>query len=155
MREITEDIWEYPAEAIVIPTNTTLKPSGDIDIAVMGAGLALQAAQRYPTLPYWLGRRITLYGGDHVYVFDDIDMVERDGHYVVCLPTKHHWRDPSDLVLIETMVGELVPVVYAMSWSEVAIPRLGCGRGGLNWERQVRPLLKRMLDDSFVVVSKD
>lgn len=77
---------------------------------------------------------------------------------VICLPTKRHWRDPSDIALIEEKLASLA------RWREVVwrperggsiyVPRLGCGLGVLSWA-VVRPLMERYLvDDRFVVVSQ-
>lgn len=57
--ELIGNLWDfYRTESdcfIVIPTNGVLKSNGE---AVMGAGLAKQAAQRFPTLPQLLGQAI-------------------------------------------------------------------------------------------------
>lgn len=57
--ELIGNLWDFHrAESncfIVIPTNGVLKANGD---AVMGAGLAKQAAQQFPTLPKLLGQAI-------------------------------------------------------------------------------------------------
>jgi O-acetyl-ADP-ribose deacetylase (regulator of RNase III) len=156
MRESTGDLFEdITADAIVIPTNTEMKLLRGFDVAIMGAGLAKAAAERYPCLPGWLADRMLRTGREHVYVFDDIEMVEHDGHHVVCLPTKRNWRDASNLGLIYEMCGELVAVTTAMGWKTVALPRLGCGLGGLDWELQVGPLIGHKLDDRFCVVTPE
>lgn len=57
--ELIGNLWDFHRTDlecfIVIPTNGVLKANGD---AVMGAGLAKQAAQRFPTLPKLLGQAI-------------------------------------------------------------------------------------------------
>ncbi len=152
MREITDDLFEVGANAIVIPTNTEIKLDKGLDVAIMGAGLAKAAADRYPCLPRWLAQRMMQSGREHVYVFDDIDMIEGDGHHIVCLPTKRNWKDQSSPGLIYDMVAELVFLTNAMGWQNVALPRLGCGLGGLDWETQVGALIGWKLDDRFTVV---
>ena len=54
MEEIAGNIWDYYDKGhwIVITTNGTVKKNGE---NVMGAGIAKQASQRFPTLPKWCG----------------------------------------------------------------------------------------------------
>jgi O-acetyl-ADP-ribose deacetylase (regulator of RNase III) len=60
--------------------------------------------------------------------------------WIVNFPTKQDWRQPSKLEWIESGLDDLGKVVVANGIRSIAIPRLGCGLGGLPWE-QVRPLL--------------
>ena len=146
MREVTGDLWTYPSDALVIPTNTTLRKSGD---AVMGAGVAKQAAVRYPELPQRLGMSLRYAAGAAPEHF----VMSADGRHIVAFPTKSDWRKPSSLSLIKLGLPVLVQMADYFGWQVVALPRLGCGRGGLEWEMQVRPLLADALDDRFVVVN--
>lgn len=61
IQEQAGDLWDYSArgEWIAITTNGITKANGQ---AVMGAGLAKQAATRYPDLPSWLGQRLMRFG---------------------------------------------------------------------------------------------
>ena len=63
MREITGNIWDFYAQGkwIVITTNGNTKSNGE---AIMGRGVALEAAQRLPELPQMLGQRLRA-GGNH------------------------------------------------------------------------------------------
>lgn len=145
MREVEGDLIEYPADAIVIPVNWTAKRNGD---AVMGAGVAKQAAVRWPWLPVRLGACIGYAGGVSVRAFPT------DGLWVVAFPTKRDWRIASDMALIEGLLPSLLRLTEHYGWRTVALPRLGCGLGGLDWERQVRPALAPIFDDRFVVVNR-
>lgn len=141
LHEVCGNIWDYPAAIVVIPTNGFVNISGR---AVMGAGLALQAANRYPDLPEVLAKCIHV-SGNHVHVIR---------HNIVAFPTKEHWRDPSSLGLIEAGALELASLANMLDWRarwSVALPRLGCGLGGLRWAH-VKPILEKYLDDRFVVV---
>lgn len=156
MREENGDLFEVYPDAFVIPTNTQTTPIPiRRDIygcrAVMGAGLARQAAKKYEWLAAWLGERIVTTGGEHIYAIKTDD----DMPYLICLPTKRHWKNPSDLYLIVDMVKELKDLTRMLGWSEVTLPRLGCGYGGLDWEREVKPILSGLLDNRFVVVHKE
>jgi O-acetyl-ADP-ribose deacetylase (regulator of RNase III) len=152
VREIDGDLFAYDdADAIVIPTNTeTVRTREGLTHAVMGAGIAKVAADRWETLPIALAARMAAHGKEHVYAFD----LYFGSASVVCLPTKRDWRKPSDIDLIWRMVDELKIVTRTMGWESVALPRLGCGRGGLDWETQVRRVLVELLDDRFIVVHR-
>jgi hypothetical protein len=92
---VEKDIWEVYAEGrtIVVPTNGSVNKRGE---AFMGRGVAKQAAQRFPDLPYKLGRRIrtpsSLFGGNRVHLFAD----ER----IITFPVKRFWHEMADLDLI-------------------------------------------------------
>lgn len=152
MIESFGNLFTEPCDALVIPTNTQVKPSKDGPsgrVAVMGKGVALQAARLYPTLPFKLADRIVARGSEQIHVFTPSGVFATA---LVCLPTKYHWRDPAALVLIGRMLDQLIAVTNALGWNTIVLPRLGCGAGGLDWQTQVRPAMSALLDDRFVVV---
>ena len=142
------DIWKLQYECqgwVVVPTNTTLRMGGS---AVMGAGLAKQAAERWLYLPKDLG--------EHIRMFNDILFLSRP---IICLPTKHDWRKPSQLEWIERGCIELRNFADLLTsidhHNAILLPTLGCGLGGLDWERQVRPVVDSLLEgDRFVLVQQ-
>lgn len=140
--EYRGDIWDYPADAIVVTTNGFVKKNGE---AVMGRGVALQAQRYLP--PAMLGRRLQV-TGNHVNVFTGRLQLAMPTD-IVTLPVKHNWFEQADVHLIARSLRELRFVTNAMGYEVVALPRPGCGNGGLNWE-DVKPLLSD-LDDRFVV----
>lgn len=111
-----------------------------------GSGVALQAKRRFPGIEFVLGELLQDYG-NHVQVVVPRQLCDVR---LVSFPVKHHWREKADLLLIQRSVGELVRLVDSAGYRMVALPRPGCGNGGLEWE-EVGPLLRR-LDDRFVVV---
>lgn len=115
----------------------------------MGAGVAKQAADRWPLLPEMLGDRLKYYGEGTYAVWPELG-----GQAVVCFQTKHHYRDPSDLALIERSAVELVRLTKIWAWKTVVLPRVGCGLGHRDWESEVKPILTRYLDDRFIVVTE-
>lgn len=125
------DILTSAAAYIVIPVNT---------VGVMGKGLALQAAKRWPDVDAayrrWCAKQRPK-GGDYV-------MLGSDGPCIICLATKEHWRNPSRLEWIEHGLGYLQ--VLAQFDQPIALPMIGCGLGGLP-EETVEPLIRRYLGD--------
>ena len=143
MREITScDIFNIECDCIVIPTNGIVKANGD---AVMGAGLAKTC-----DLKYGVSRNLgmCLKHGNHVY-----NLGYYDGHYICSFPTKHHWRDKSDISLIISSANELISHANINNWNKVILPAVGCGLGGLNYE-DVRNTLANILDDRFIIIRK-
>lgn len=144
MKEVTGDLWAYHAQGawVVITTNGIVAARGT---AVMGRGVAQQAAQRFPLLPRALAMNLTQ-SGNHVYAFPFCR--------VITFPVKAHWRDRAAPGLIRQSVKELVDLVDAGGGVPlpVYLVRPGCGNGGLRWAA-VKPLLAP-LDDRFVVVEE-
>lgn len=148
MKYLSGDIWSLATELnawVVVPTNTTLRRDG---LAVMGAGLAKDAVERFSELPQNLANHIRQFG-DRLYVDSPI----------ICMPTKHNWRLPSQIRWIEQGCIELLDLARILSSVDdtrpILLPQIGCGLGGLNWERQVRPMVDSILEgDRFVLVTK-
>ncbi|MCF0093110.1 hypothetical protein B0E54_01936 [Micromonospora sp. MH99] len=120
------------ADGLVNPVNT---------VGVMGKGIALQFKRAHPAnyAAYRTAcreRRVEL---GRMFIFDS----GRPGpqRYVINFPTKGHWRTDSKLDDIEAGLADLVHVVDEKKINSVAIPALGCGNGGLNWN-DVKPLIK-------------
>ena len=141
MNEVVGDLWEHhPQNWVVITTNGFRKGSGE---AVMGRGVALQAARRYPHLPLALGSRIKT-EGNHVHTFPEWKLIS--------FPVKHNWWEMADINLIKNSVEELLELANYGEIACVYMPRPGCGNGGLKWDR-VKPLLAP-LDHRFTIVEK-
>lgn len=167
MKYDTGNIWDLAARPergwVVVPTNTEIKQNGH---AVMGKGLAKEAADRIHFLPRLLADHIRVWG-EEIFAYEaeakwsrgwwgNIDTPLR----VVCLPTKTTWRKSSDIKLIERGCQSLKLLAYQLNNSPDVhtffIPRLGCGLGGLDWERDVRPVVDSILDnDSFIGVNPE
>jgi len=128
---------------IVITTNGQVRRDGR---AVMGRGVALQAAQKWSTLPALLGDILPLEGNhSNLFFLDELN--------VITLPTKEHWKDPSPLWLIERSLGELIDITaYHELTGEVFLPPIGCGNGGRNFKTEIKPLLNKYLDNRYVVL---
>ncbi|MBV9867535.1 MAG: macro domain-containing protein [Abitibacteriaceae bacterium] len=63
-------------------------------------------------------------------------------HYIINFATKDHWRGRSHIEWIEEGLCLLIEEVRSRHIKSIAIPPLGCGNGGLDWE-QVYPLIER------------
>ena len=67
-----------------------------------------------------------------------------NGTWIINFPTKNHWRGQSQLGWIASGLASLPDVLFAIGVKDLALPRLGCGEGGLNW-KDVGPLVEREL----------
>ena len=116
-------------EAAVVTTNGVIRKNGD---AVLGEYL-----RRYGNRAFYMGvHRV----GDRL-------------TSLVTFPTKHHYRDNSDLDLIMRSAVQLKEIAAKFQLSKIYLPPVGCGLGKLDYEKQVRPVLNQVLDDDrFVVV---
>lgn len=139
MRTLRGDIWHWhPQVPIVIPVGAGLNKHGE---AIMQRGLPRQARDRYPDIPHYLGKRIKENGSQ----------VEMLPYNLVAAPVE---IDPFEVArpdLIRTSLQQLVVMTNQQLWPEVAVPRLGCGGGMLNWE-EIRPFMEQVLDQRFVLV---
>ncbi len=115
-----------PKIALGITTNGIVKSNG---LAVMGAGVAKAFAQCYPQLPSILGQKLIESGNQvhHLLSLSNID--------IFSFPTKHHWRERSDLTLIITS----------------AQTKPGCGLGGLSWS-EVKNAISPILPDNCWII---
>lgn len=150
MIEITGDFTkEYKKyRGIVCTTNQILNKDGKL---VMGAGIAKWFKETFPWTPEAFALK-----KEQVTVFP-IDLLSDEYPNVLfSFPTKFHWKDKSDIVLIEKSTKELVKLVNNFSDNDVSIlmTRPGCGCGGLDW-KDVKPIIEQYLDNRFTVISNE
>lgn len=149
MIEVYGDAWATANSfnALCITTNGIVKKDGEL---VMGAGIAKDCARRYKQIPALLGQYVKQYGNR---VFN-LGMDNSTGIRLVSFPTKHNWRDKSDIELIKTSAIQLKELADTNNWSLVLLPRPGCSNGQLKWE-DVRNALEPILDNRFYVISNN
>ncbi len=62
--------------------------------------------------------------------------------YIINFPTKRHWKEKSKIEDIESGLKSLIKEIKRLGIKSIAVPPLGCGNGGLDWD-EVRPLIER------------
>lgn len=147
-----KDVFELPKgrqDAVCINTNGMTAQNGH---AVMGAGMAKDADDRFVGLSETLGTLLRSNGNHTYYIGGFFDSTTGKTMTIFTFPTKNDWRNGSDLTLIEQSAKELVLLVTQFGIENCYLAAPGCGLGGLDWETQVRPVLEPILDDRFVVV---
>jgi len=66
--------------------------------------------------------------------------------FIVNFPTKQHWRVPSEISYIQDGLVALKKAIKEYDIQSIAIPPLGCGLGGLDWN-VVKPMIIEALQD--------
>jgi O-acetyl-ADP-ribose deacetylase (regulator of RNase III) len=66
--------------------------------------------------------------------------------WIINFPTKGHWRADSRMADIDAGLQDLVATIRKLRIRSIAIPPLGCGNGGLDWN-EVRPRIEAALAD--------
>lgn len=126
MKFITGNLFDSNAEALVNTVNT---------VGVMGKGVALQFKEHFPT-NYMLYVAACKKGevqiGKMFITSTDSFMNPK---WIINFPTKKHWIHKSSYGFIEAGLDDLVSQLERMNIRSIAIPPLGAGQGGLNWEK--------------------
>ena len=124
-----------PVAALVNTVNTE---------GVMGKGLALQFRQAYE-LNYKLYRQACKEGRVRVGEMFVTETGAAFGpRYIINFPTKRHWKEASRMEYITLGLEALKAVLHERGIESVALPPLGCGNGGLDWD-DVRPVIETSL----------
>ena len=122
------NMFDYPAQALVNPVNC---------VGVAGKGLALQFKRKFPMNYDWYASECDMRSMQvgRVLVHDFEAYQESQIHrFIINFPTKTHWRQPSEYSYIWEGLGDMVASIEEHEITSIAIPALGCGLGGLDWE---------------------
>lgn len=127
------NILKSDAEALVNTVNC---------VGFMGKGIALQFKKAYPQNfdAYHKACNAGEVQPGRMFIVDLHSML--NPKYVVNFPTKRHWRADSRYEDIESGLEALVSEVQRSGIQSIAIPPLGCGLGGLDWNK-VRPMIEQ------------
>lgn len=130
----TDSIFESGAEALVCPVNC---------VGVMGAGLAKEFKRRFPN--YYFDYMIAC--NNRQLEFGTLHARAIVNTLIISFPTKYHWKEKSDIATIKSGLKTLKRKAYIRDGvKSIAIPALGCGLGGLDWN-DVRPLIEEAFKD--------
>lgn len=145
LQHVNGNLLDADVEALVNTVNT---------VGIMGKGIALQFRQAFPE-NYEDYRKAC----EHREVQPGRMFVYRTGQlgnprFIINFPTKRHWKGKSKMADIESGLKALVEVVRQEKIRSIAVPPLGCGNGGLDWN-EVRPKIEAAfanLPDTRVLV---
>lgn len=115
---------------------------------VMGAGIALEFSLRYPEMlkQYEADCKNNKVKIGEILTYDVPDCL------IINFPTKVHWKYPSNILWIEKGLDYLVNHYKEWNITSIAIPPLGCNNGGLDFEREVKPLIEKKLANIDILV---
>lgn len=134
----TGNLFDSETQALVNTVNT---------VGVMGKGIALQFKNAFPN-------NFKLYSKacknnevkiGKLFVTEEESLLEGK-KIIINFPTKTDWKKPSEYSYIEAGLKDLVKVIKEKKLKSIAIPPLGVGNGGLNWNR-VKILLHDYLNE--------
>ncbi len=133
----TGDILKASAEAIVNTVNC---------VGIMGRGIALQFKKAFPAnfRAYALACEANEVQPGKMFVFDTGAFT--NPRYIINFPTKRHWKGKSRIEDIDSGLIALAREVRERGIKSIAVPPLGAGLGGLDWN-DVRPRIVAALHD--------
>jgi O-acetyl-ADP-ribose deacetylase (regulator of RNase III) len=123
----TGNILESDAQALVNTVNT---------VGVMGKGIALQFKNAFPNnfkayVDACKRKEIAI---GKLLVTKDRNLNSGE-KIIINFPTKRDWRKSSEYSYIEDGLDDFLKIVETYQITNVAIPPLGAGNGGLEWEK--------------------
>ena len=131
----TGDLLAEKADALVNTVNC---------VGHMGAGIALQFKKAWPEnfQTYAAACRAGEVQPGRMFVFETHHLAPP--RYIINFPTKRHWRGRSQMEDIDAGLKALVAEIHRLELRSVALPPLGAGLGGLEWN-EVRGRIERAL----------
>ena len=138
MIEYTQgNLLEADVEALVNTVNT---------VGVMGKGIALMFKEAFP-------ENLNAYEAAcqrQEVVTGRMFVTERGAllgpRWIINFPTKQHWRARTRMEWIDAGLEDLKRVIQERGIRSIALPPLGCGNGGLNWD-DVKPRIEAALGE--------
>lgn len=134
---VVGNLLESEADALVNTVNT---------VGVMGKGIALQFKNQF-------AQNFKLYTNafktgqlsiGRLLITEDVSLLHGK-KIIINLPTKTDWRKPSEYSYIEAGLKALANEITEKKIKSIAIPALGAGNGGLDWEK-VKKLIEAYLN---------
>lgn len=132
----TGNLLDSEAEALVNTVNT---------MGVMGKGIALQFKNMFPNnfkLYSKACKNKELKVGQLFVTEEEALLLGKK--IIINFPTKTNWRLPSEYEYIKAGLAELVKIIGEKKIRSIAIPPLGSGNGGLDWNK-VKQILELQL----------
>ncbi len=136
MKYLKGNLLESDAQALVNTVNT---------VGIMGKGIALQFKEAFPMnfkLYAAACKKKELQTGKLIVVREQTLEGEK---IIINFPTKTEWFQKSKYEYIEEGLKALALVIEEYKIESIAIPPLGCGNGGLLWDK-VKPMIEKHLN---------
>lgn len=134
------------ANAICFTSNGIVKRDGRL---VMGAGVAKQFRDAFVDLDQEAGTAVKA-NGNICQIIKSIFYLGNSLN-IIAFPTKWHWKEKSDIKLIESSLSQLIDMANRFGWKSVYLPCPGVNNGKLNFKIDIEPILRKKLDDRFII----
>lgn len=131
------DIFKSNYQALVCPVNC---------YGIMGKGLALKFKHKFPEMHFEYKNACTR---KRLKIGEMFLFINNDGEspeYIFCFHTKIHWRTKSKLKYIRSGLRALKYDIIDLKLSSIAIPALGCGLGGLDFDEVLKTIQDELSD---------
>ena len=125
IRFIKGNLIEAKVEALVNTVNT---------VGVMGKGIALMFKDAFPDnySRYEAACKAGNVKVGHMFVVERNELF--GPKWIINFPTKKHWRHPTKIEWVVEGLLDLRAFIAEKGIKSIAIPPLGCGNGGLDWQ---------------------
>jgi len=115
-------------------------------VGIMGRGIARRFKEEFPAnfKAYSAACKQGEVQPGRMFVFETHALT--NPRYIINFPTKRHWRGKSRIEDIDAGLNALAQEIRIRDIQSIAIPPLGSGLGGLNWN-DVRPRIEAALQE--------
>ncbi|MFD1124850.1 macro domain-containing protein [Lentilactobacillus raoultii] len=125
-------LFKSPAKVLVNTVNT---------VGVMGKGIALEFKRLYPRMFH----QYQHFCENGQLSIGKLWLYKSPSKWILNFPTKKNWRNKSKIEYLEVGLQKFVENYRRLGITSVSFPELGTGNGGLNWDREVRPIMEKYL----------
>ncbi|WP_417867452.1 macro domain-containing protein [Xanthomarina gelatinilytica] len=130
------NLFESNADALVNTVNTE---------GVMGKGIALQFKKQFPNnyKAYRALCKERKFNIGDLFFFEEANFATGN-KWIINFPTKTTWRKPSQYSFIDAGLDTLVKEIEKYPIKSIAIPPLGSGNGGLDWNIVKQKIIQKL-----------
>ncbi len=129
---VESNLFDSQAQVLVNTVNT---------VGVMGKGIALQFKKLYPDM----FRKYQSFCDNGSLTIGKLYLYKTPNKWILNFPTKKNWRNKSKIEYIDEGLKKFVETYSEKGIESISFPQLGTGNGGLDWEKEVKPLMEKYL----------
>lgn len=126
----------------ILESNTTAVVNTVNCEGFMGKGIAYQFKLKYPEN----NKEYIKLCRNNQFQIGNIFLHKEENKVILNFPTKDKWRNKSEYSFIEKGLETLKEIIRNNEIDSIAIPPLGCGNGGLKWEK-VKILIENYMQE--------
>nr|WP_320010547.1 macro domain-containing protein [uncultured Desulfobulbus sp.] len=143
IRYVKGNLLKSKVEALVNTVNT---------VGVMGKGIALMFKEAFPDnfIHYERACKEERVQVGNLFIHENVKLF--GPKWIVNFPTKKHWRNRAKVEWVTAGLKELRKFILENQVKSIAIPPLGCGNGGLDWQLVRKEIENNLSDISGVEI---